>query len=75
MKVLVGNIIGIVLAIAGQAAAQYFESYDNQGNGISGYSDSTGNEHIQHQVQGCGFRALDSTAHDQGVRNQSYWMG
>ena len=39
MKVLVGIIIGIGLAIAGQAMAQYFEYNDNSGGHISGYTD------------------------------------
>lgn len=55
-RILIGIIIGFGLAVAGQAAAQYFESYDNRGNGISGYTDSTGNTTWQDRRGNSGYQ-------------------
>jgi hypothetical protein len=40
MKALFWFVLGVSLALGGQAVAQFFDSYDNQGNHISGYQDA-----------------------------------
>ena len=38
MKLILGIIIGIVVGTGGLALAQYFDSYDEKGNHVSGYT-------------------------------------
>lgn len=47
MRALLWFVFGIIVAASGQAFAQYFDSTDNQGNVISGYTDPSGQSRPQ----------------------------